>query len=193
MLAYAASSGDIWGNIIEEHHSAYLEQLESARGLLLDACDALIEENPETLYRAKNSPGEASLILKIITLAERRLRKATRDTPSCEKDVQDTFETLLLGADIPYSREAGTVEFGLKMYRPDFTVDTISMAIEIKFCNRNERPKELLAELNDDLRAYSTRWSNILFVIYDTGHIRDVERFIEPFESDQVVVRVVKH
>ncbi len=44
-----------------------------------------------------------------------------------------------------------------------------------------------------DILAYQTKYANILFVVYDCGQIRDVERFIGSFESHpNVVVKVVK-
>jgi len=68
------------------------------------------------------------------------------------------------------------------------------LATEIKFCNRKEREKEVIAEINDDILAYATKYGNMIFVVYDAGFIRDVERFTTHFENNEgVVVRVVKH
>ena len=50
-------------------------------------------------------------ITKVIHLAETKLRKVIRSTPKNEKEVQDAFETLLIGADIPHSREADRIEY----------------------------------------------------------------------------------
>ena len=56
------------------------------------------------------------------------------------------------------------------------------------------REKELIAEINDDILAYKTKYRNLIFIIYDLGYIRDVDRFAEAFEaSEGVIVRVVKH
>jgi hypothetical protein len=52
----------------------------------------------------------------------------------------------------------------------------------------------VIGEINDDILAYSTKYGNILFVVYDCGFIRDVERFSGHFEASKgVLVRVVKH
>jgi REase_DpnII-MboI len=134
------------------------------------------------------------MISKVTDLAERRLRKVIRDAPTSERQVQDAFENLLIGAGIPHSREAKRIEFSSKTYIPDFTVETVDLAIEIKLCNRKEREKEIIAEINDDVAAYTTEYDNLLFVIYDTGFIRDVDRFTGHIEDTEgVVVRVVKH
>ena len=52
----------------------------------------------------------------------------------------------------------------------------------------------MIAEINDDILAYSTEYGNLIFAIYDVGSIRDVDRFASQFEQhDGVLVRVVKH
>jgi hypothetical protein len=61
-------------------------------------------------------------------------------------------------------------------------------------CNRKDREKEIIAEINDDILAYKRKYGNLLFIVYDTGYIRDVDRFTGNFEDqDGVMVRVVKH
>jgi hypothetical protein len=68
------------------------------------------------------------------------------------------------------------------------------LAIEVKFCGREGREKEIIAEINDDILAYKTKFGNLVFAVYDCGFIRDVDRFVGNSEEAQgVVVRVVKH
>lgn len=56
------------------------------------------------------------------------------------------------------------------------------------------REKEIIAEINDDILAYKTKYPNIIFVVYDSGFIRDVDKFKEDIEeAEGVVVNVVKH
>ena len=103
------------------------------------------------------------------------------------------MESLLIGADIPYSRETKSIEYSSKTYTPDFTVDRAGLAIELKVCLDDNREKALPREINDDILAYGQEYGNLLFVIYDTGNIRDVDRFVSNVEEqDNVVVRVVK-
>lgn len=145
------------------------------------------------VYEGKDTAPEASSIMRVINLAERSLRRATHNQPQNERDVQDTFESLLIGADISYSRENDRIQYSSKTYTPDFTVPKIELAIEIKFCNRSDREKEMIAEINDDILAYQTKYANLIFVVYGLGFIRDVERFATEFESKpNVVVRVIK-
>lgn len=180
--------------IEREHHKAYLKQLEVARGLLLAARDELERKGLEGVYQGKDTGPEASLLVKVINLAEHKLRRTIRNKPALEKEVQDAFENLLIGAEVPYSRETDKIEYSSKTYIPDFAVGKADLAAEIKLCDTKDREKEIIAEINDDILAYGTKYGNMIFVVYDTGFIRDVERFATHFENnDGVVVRVVKH
>jgi hypothetical protein len=176
------------------HHNAYLRQLESAKGFLLAALDELERRGIAAVFDGKDTRAESSALLKIITLVERKLRKAIRDKPDKEKQVQDAFETLLVGADIPHERETDSIVYSSKTYVPDFTFPSINLAVELKLCNKPEREKEIIPEINDDILAYKTKYGNLIFAVYDLGYIRDVDRFTQAFEaSEGVIVRVVKH
>lgn len=122
------------------------------------------------------------------------MRKVIREPPSQERTVQDAFEALLVGAGLEYSRETDSIEYSSKTYTPDFSLFKIDLAAELKLCGRDGREKAIIAEINDDILAYETKYGNILFIVYDVGLIRDVERFARSFENhENVIVRVVKH
>ncbi len=117
-----------------------------------------------------------------------------RSQPEREVEVQDALESLLIAADIEYRREADAIPYSSKTYRPDFTLEKLDLAIDVKICGRTDREKEIIGEVNDDILAYKTKYGNLLFVIYDVGMIRDIDFFGEQFEkSEGVVVRVIKH
>lgn len=175
------------------HRQAYLRDLGAARGFLLAAADHLKRADLTAVYEGKDTAPESSAIIRVIRLAETRLRKVIRSTPKNEKEVQDGFENLLVGADIPYSREADRIEYSSKTYVPDFTLPQIDLAIDVKLCAAPGREKEIIAEINDDILAYRTKYGNLLFIVYDVGQIRDVDRFVTAFERhENVIVRVVK-
>ena len=175
------------------HQETYLKHVDAARGLLMAAQDELKRSEMDEVYRDKNSSPEASPIMKVINLAEQKLRRTMREEPEKERQVQDAFENLLVGADIPYSREVGGIEYSSKTYTPDFIIANADLVVEIKLCRTATREKELIPEMNDDILAYQTKYGNLLFIVYDLGQIRDIERFSSSFQSDKVLVRVVKH
>jgi len=180
--------------IEREHQKVYLRDLEAARGFLLAALDELDRVGVDGVYETTSAGHESNSLIRVLNLIERQLRKAIRERPGQEKDVQDTLESLLIGAEIPYLREKISIPFSSKTYRPDYVLSELDLVIEVKLCNRPEREKEMIAEINDDIAAYSTEYSSQIFVVYDVGQIRDADLFIEPFKKqDGVIVRVIKH
>ncbi len=170
-----------------------VQQLERAQGILLAAIDELKRKGIEHITRSR-AGREAADLVRVIKLVEHHWRKTIRSMPSKEIEVQDAFENILIGSEIVYSREAESIPFGSKTYRPDFVIDSLDLAIELKLCKDSHDEKNLMAQINDDIAAYSTRYKNIIFAVYDLGIIRDVARFAGGFErSPGVVVRVVKH
>ncbi|OAI38686.1 hypothetical protein AYO40_01645 [Planctomycetaceae bacterium SCGC AG-212-D15] len=172
----------------------YLSGLEMATGVLAAAAERLQKEGIDAVYEGKNTGPEASIVLRVIALAETKLRKVIRERPKREKEVQNAFEDLLVGADIPYSRETDAIEYSSKTYTPDFTIAQADLAIELKLCASATDEKLFIAQINDDILAYGTKYGNLFFVVYDCGFIRDADRFTSSFESGKAVcVRVVKH
>lgn len=176
----------------KKHNSAFVIQMNQAKGLLLAAKDQLTQSDISEVYEGKNTSNEASELIRIINLGEKKLRKLIRTIPEKEKDIQDKFEDLLLANDIECSREHPHIEYSSKKYIPDFSFTKINLAVEIKLCKNDE--KGLIAQLNDDILAYKTEFRNLLFIIYDLGQIRDIEMFKSSFESQtDVIIQVIKH
>jgi len=170
------------------------KSIKFAEGIFLAAKDELTKHNIEDLYQGKNTSDEASSIIKIINLFEHKLRKIVRDVPTNERDIQNAVENLLVASDIEYKREFPTISYSSKKYIPDFSFIKLSMALEIKICNRKEKEKELITEINDDIMAYSKEFTNLFFLVYDVGLIRDVDLFTSEFEKrDSVFLKVIKH
>ena len=180
--------------IKREDQRAYVEQLETARGILLAAVDCLRESDIDSVYEGKDTGPESSEIVKVINLAQYKLRKVIRKLPQKEKEIQDRFEDLLNGAGILYSRETEHIEYSSKTYIPDFTMPRLDLALELKLRNHKDREKKMIAEINDDIQAYGTKYGNLFFVVYDLGFIRDTDRFASSLQqTDSVIVRVIKH
>jgi hypothetical protein len=93
-----------------KHRKAYLEQLETARGLLKAAQRELKRKGINDVYEGKDTEPEASAIVRVLSLTERKLRKTIRQPPAAEREVQDAVETLFVGADVDYAREIDHIE-----------------------------------------------------------------------------------
>ncbi len=162
----------------------YTDGVRDRLGSLIGYLDSEIEEAKEE--------GSADT-LKIITGIQRTLRKFFRTKPTSEKEVQNKLEDLFNAQELIFRREQEHISYSSKTYIPDFTFDDINCAVEGKFCDTEKREKEMIAEINDDIQAYSTKYNNLIFVIYDMGFIRDEERFKQNIESKSVVIEIIKH
>jgi len=163
----------------------YTDGVRDRLGSLIGYLDAEIEEDKEE--------GSADT-LKIITGIQRTLRKMFRAKPTSEKEVQEKLEDLFNALQLTFRREQERISYSNKTYIPDFTFDDISAVVEGKFCNSATKEKELIGEINDDIQAYSTKYKNLIFIIYDAGgFIRDEERFKQNIESKSVVIEIIKH
>jgi hypothetical protein len=146
------------------------------------------------VYEGKDTSKDVGETITLIDLAQNKLRKTLRTMPQDEKEVQDKLEDVLTSVDFKYLRDQETITYSSKSYKPDFTFPGIDTALEIKLCNRAGREKDIIAEINDDILAYKTKYPNIIFLVYDLGYIRDVDRFKADIESqDRVIVLVIKH
>lgn len=182
----------VQSSIDKQRDRASHQDVLRARGILNAARNHLFEHDLTEVYRAVPKSQEPSQVLQLLDLLEHKLRLAFRDAPTSELEVQEKLEVLLHGFGLPFSREAETIEFGGKLYKPDFVIPQLQMALEVKFSNRPSRPKELPAEISDDARAYRTKFPNLLFVIYDCGMIRDARALVDSY-SDCARVIIVKH
>ena len=185
---------DLDQELRQRNQQGFIDDLNRCVGIFQGAIDELKRKPLAELYQGKNTPKESSMLVKIVSLAERKLRKVIRAVPKLEKDIQNAFEDLLIGADIQYQRENPHIAYSSKNYIPDFSFPKIDLALDVKLCANPAREKQIIAEMNDDIMAYKTKFGNVAFVIYDVGMIRDVDRFTTEFSNrDDVLITVVKH
>lgn len=136
--------------------------------------------------------------LAIRDFLQARLRSAVFKKPEREREVQDAVEQLLIGRGLmkgqDYDREVGRVKMSVKELVPDFIFLKLSLALEVKLVTTEGRVKELVDEINADIAAYSKQYTNLFFLVYDTGFIRDESEFRRDLEHNRnVSVIIVKH
>jgi hypothetical protein len=113
---------DLDAEIARKNQQGFVSHLGSAIGLFQSAIDALERRSLDEVYDGKDTPPESSALLKLLNLAERKLRKVIRQPPKREKEIQDAFENLLIGAEIEYKRELPAIEYSSKTYIPETSV-----------------------------------------------------------------------
>ncbi|MBX7184566.1 MAG: hypothetical protein K1Y01_05405 [Vicinamibacteria bacterium] len=128
-------------------------------------------------------------IIKLVDLLTRRLPFAFRGGPETERDLQNGFETLLAGAGVVYEREEGRV----RAFAPHFTFPELGTALQLKLCDREDRPAGIRAEIRDEIDACRSRFEHIVFGVFDLGFIPEPDAFARAFEArDRVWVRVIR-
>lgn len=136
----------------------------------------------------------ANQVVQILSAIRRALRKSFKNPPSCEKDVQDNLDTIFTSLGYRFEREKVQFSYSSKSYKPDFTFPEIGAVVEVKLCKTQNKEKEVIAEINDDIVAYRTQYPILLFVVYDLGFIRDQDGFKNDIIANpNVIVEIVKH
>lgn len=180
----------------KKREEAFLAGLESSRGILESGIEQIRRKGIENVYEGKSPALQSNDIVKIISLIDTKLRKAIRNRPEKEKEIQDALENLFIGADLDkdFTREKENLVYSHKAYIPDFVFKKINTVVETKLCNSSKREKEIIDEINADIAAYKTKYGNLIFVIYDLGIIRDQDQMRNILEENEnVVIKIVKH
>jgi hypothetical protein len=125
------------------------------------------------------------------------LRRVLFVTPTKEIEIQNGIETLFVGRGMAkgtdYDRETGRVKASGKESVPDFILPQLNLCLEVKFCTSSAKLKEIVDEINADIRAYGTKYERQLYVVYDLGVIRDEAEFRRGLEdAPGVSVLIVK-
>lgn len=194
--SYITRGYDPQDEIRQWHHIGYISDLETAKGLLESGIEQIKRKGIENIYSGKTPPSQSSDIVKIISLIDTKLRKFMRNKPDKEKEIQDALENLFIAADLEkeFTREKETITYSSKAYIPDFIFKKISTIVETKLCTTPMKEKAIISEINDDILAYKTAYSNIIFVVYDLGIIRDQDQFRDSLEANEnVIIKVIKH
>lgn len=128
------------------------------------------------------------------------LRSCFDEMPKNEKEIQKAIENLFIGKGmskgIDFDRETGKVKYSSKEYTPDFILLKMNMCIEVKYIKENTKNNRIIDQINADIPAYSKKYQNILFVIYDVGTIKneiEFKRDIESNKNSDIKVIIIKH
>ncbi len=137
-------------------------------------------------------------VLDFINWIYPKIRKCVFNKPDKEKVIQDIIEQILIGGDylkdIDYGRETGKIDYSSKEYIPDFIIHKLDLVIEIKICTSKEKTKRIIDEMNADILPYSKKFKNILFIVYDLGHIINEDEYRNDVDNNNnIFLRIIKH
>jgi hypothetical protein len=134
-------------------------------------------------------------VIDVETAIERALRPSFRtNPPRSERDVQNGVETILRAVGVEFTRDRKVAGVGAKAFRPDFIVETLDLAIEVKLAKLGRSAADIQEEIAADIAAYKTKWRHLLIVIYDLGSIDDPYQMRKSnLKHFGVSVVVIKH
>lgn len=146
-------------------------------------------ETKKTINDLKTTP-----LIDIISSINKNLRKSFKKPPKDENELLDEIETILNNKNVKFSREKESIAYSSKSYIPDFVIKDLEAVIEGKLCNSAGDEKKIIPQINDDIVAYKTKYKNLIFIVYDVGTIRDVDKFKENIKDvPGVYIEVIKH
>jgi hypothetical protein len=152
---------------------------------------AVVKLNTLVAYLQSKIPTVQREIQAVIDFITANLRPSIYDNPKNERELQNIVEVMLRARDYDYRREFIRIPYSSKTYIPDFTLETLHLALEMKLCISQARVKEMIDEINGDIPPYQTRYENVIFAIYDLGFIRDVAEFKGSIEKNLNVYVIV--
>lgn len=130
----------------------------------------------------------------LVTFVRSNLRASIFETPTREKQIQDALEVMLRSKGLDYKREKERIVYSTTSFVPDFTIESLDVAIEVKLCRAGDKERLIVNEINADIPAYQSRFGRCLFIVYDLGFIRDVGQFTSSIGlNPNIDILVVKH
>lgn len=164
-------------------------------GTVIDSVDQAIGVYEQALKSSDLVSFDSKDALDIETAIERALRPSFRNQkPKNEAEVQEAIEDILNAVGVDFVRDKEVAPVGPKASRPDFTIEAMSLAIEVKLAKEGHGASDIQEEMNADITAYKTKWKRLMFIIYDLGVVADPHRMIrENQRLFGISVLVIKH
>lgn len=133
----------------------------------------------DTVSRRLDRIGPLLEIPANVEIERRMLRRMLRqiphyldsmeNVPTREKDVQDALHPALRLAFPDVIREP-VIPKQTKTYKPDFGIDSIATAVEVKFADDRGKAKSAIGELYEDMKGYAaSEFTLFIGLVYLTG------------------------
>ncbi len=174
-----------WSNTYTQQQKMYFDTVLANVALMRSTIENRLDIKSEQIINLKN-------------FMTANLRKAVMREPKDEQYIQDVIEQLLIGKGltkgIDYDREVGRVRVSIKEYKPDFIFPQLDLALEVKLSKSKAKSKVIVDEINADIKSYSKGYTQLLFLVYDMGTIRDETEFKNDLDNKgNIQILIIKH
>lgn len=146
----------------------YFDEYYGANNVVVDTVRRRLELIAPLLEIPEDVRTEQRLLVRMLRQAAHYL-DAIKCVPKREKDVQDALQPALRLAFPDVIREP-PIPKQTKTYHPDFGIDSIATAVEVKFADDKQKAKSAMGELYEDMKGYAASdYTLFVGLVYLTG------------------------
>jgi len=96
--------------------------------------------------------------------------------PKDEPHLQEICDGILKGHEVNLAREYPFLRWGSSLTKPDWSAEELCLWVELKYVRKKEDIRQIGAAIAEDITKYSDNQRNVLYVVYDPGHLITNER-----------------
>lgn len=136
---------------------------------------------------------DKDLVQRMVEMLRVELSKGMKDFED-EEDLKDKIRDICLSFDSTLLRDQ-IIQVYMGAYNVDFILLRGTLAMEVKLVKNKEELEQAVTEIVSHVPAFSSIYSNVLFLIYDSNDvIENPDEFKTSIErkSDNIMVLVVK-
>ena len=101
--------------------------------------------------------------------------------PKNEPHLQEICDGILKGHGGTLRREFPFLRWGSNLTKPDWSAEEFCLWMELKYVRKKENVRQIGAAIAEDITKYGDNSRNVLYVVFDPGHlIIDEREFAEP-------------
>lgn len=146
----------------------YFDEYLGANNVVVDTVSRRLDRIAPLLEIPADVKTEQRLLARMLRQSAHYLDEIT-NVPTKEKDVQDALQPALRLAFPDVIREP-PIPKQTKTYRPDFGIDSIATAVEVKFADDKQKAKSAIGELYEDMKGYAaSEFMLFIGLVYLTG------------------------
>lgn len=146
----------------------YFDEYLGANNVVVDTVSRCLDRIAPLLEIPADVKTERRLLARMLRQSAHYL-DATTNVPTKEKDVQDALQPALRLAFPDVIRET-PIPKQTKTYHPDFGIDSIATAVEVKFADDKQKAKSAIGELYEDMKGYAASdFTLFIGLFYLTG------------------------
>ncbi|MCC4234584.1 hypothetical protein LL253_18085 [Sphingobium soli] len=146
----------------------YFDEYYGANNVVVDAVSRRLDRIAPLIEIPADVRTERRVLARMLRQTAHYL-DAINNVPTREKDVQDALQPALRLAFPDVIREP-PIPKQTKTYHPDFGIDSIATAVEVKFADDKQKAKSAIGELYEDMKGYEdSEFSLFVGLVYLTG------------------------